>query len=376
MHGQKIEGISIISMETAVKILPRSILLIAVKNYRELVRQVNSIKRFDGWDCYIYPLLIEDWKWEDETEFIHQERIERKVLAQYRMNLKHRGISNEDDLLQKKKGEMTEEGKNIIPKMVFIVTNRCTLRCEGCLGRVPFFENPEDMDVHEVLEDMKVFLECIDECIAIEIAGGEPLLYPDLDILLDYLIPHKKVLEIRFTTNGTVVPKESVLNRMAHEKVYVGISDYGMIDRLAKVVYAFEKHNVHFTIYTEQKWIAPGDLNKRNKTQEVLKQEYEDCWDAFNCKVIVKGRLFVCPRYARLYMQNIHEFETDSIYLKDYMDLEQRRDAVYRLYLMEYAESCDYCDFGAPNHVYIEPGVQMNDSIYRSQYTLVKRTNF
>ena len=370
------KDIPIISICKGAETLKSCVLLITMKKYKPIIRQLNKMKEFEGWESYIYPLMKEGWLWESDKELLYSERILRYAIFQYGINLKRRNTENYEELMEIKRNELRTSRKFVIPKMVFIVTNRCTLRCAGCLGRVPNFVNPGDMDVNIVLRDMKLFLECVDECISVEIAGGEPLLYPHMDILLDYLIQQKKVLSIQITTNGTVIPNEKTLEYMSNEKVRVGVSDYGMLDRLAKVVYVFEKAGVHFEVYSDQQWREPGDLGKRNKSEELLMTEYENCWDAFNCKVIVNGRLFVCPRYARAYMQNVQNFEKDSVSIIDLNDLEERRKAIYDLYMLDYAESCDYCDYASPDYKVIKPGEQIDHQFYQSQYTIVKRKNF
>ncbi len=375
-RGTTYRGIEIISVKDATDVLEPCVLLIAIGSYKAILRQINQIQKFDGWDCYIYPLILEGWVWKSDDELKYHERINRYAILQYNKSLKLKNAENRKELIKEKRRDIQNSNSYIIPKMVFIVTNRCTLKCAGCLGRVPDFKNPQDMAAEDVLKDMEMFLECIDECITVELAGGEPLLYPHLDILLDYLIRQKKVLGIGLTTNGTVIPEEKVLKYLANDKVWVGISDYGMLDRLAQVVYTFEKNRIHFEIYSDMCWTDPGNLDKRNKTKEVLSYEYDNCWDAYNCKVIVGGRLFACPRYARLYMQHVHDFDKDSVCLSEITDVAKRRKAIYDLYMLDYAESCDYCDFGAAERKMIKPGEQISNQFYQSQYTLVKRKNF
>lgn len=375
-HGTNYKGVKVISMENGLEEFKPCALLIAVKSYWGVLEQLNRRQEFDGWDCYIYPLVKAGWIWESDEDRQYHERISRYALLQYGVNLRLKNVQNREELIEAKKAELQTHSKHIVPKMGFIVTNRCTLRCAGCLGRVPYFKNPEDMPVDDVLQDMELFLECIDECITVEITGGEPLLYPHLDVLLKYLIQQDKVLGIALTTNGTVVPGEETLKYMANDKVWVGISDYGMLDKLAKLVYTFERKGVHFEIYSHMKWTDPGNIEKRNKTKELLREEYANCWDAFNCKVIVDGRLFVCPRYARLYMQNIHNFAKDSVSIRELTDLEERRKAIYSLYMLDYADSCDYCNFGSTERKMMKPGEQISSQFYQSQYTLVKRENF
>lgn len=371
-QGDLINGLEICAVDKIRNIYKKCIIIIAMKAYESVLRQVDNMPQFNGWKCCVYHIMNEGWCYSTVEELKYHKRINEKVITQYAMNIQHMNEREKVQLLDHKRQEL-RAGKHIIAKMVFIATNRCTLKCEGCLGRVPYFNDPKDIDINIILRDIDLFLQCIDECIAIEIAGGEPLLYPHLDVLLDYLIKSEKVLGVRLTTNGTVVPNETTLGYMAHEKVKVGISDYGMLDRLAQVVYSFEKHGVNFVFHSNMTWTDPGDLSKRNRSKEELKEQFENCWDAFNCKTIVNGRLFACARYARLYMQDIHNFEKDSIFLLEYENLEERRNAIFDLYMVDYANSCDYCNFGTKDCKTIPAGLQMSTSFYRSAYTLVKR---
>lgn len=55
--GTLYKGIEIIAIKDAVSVLEPCALIIAVKSYKEILRQINQIHEFDGWDCYIYPLM-------------------------------------------------------------------------------------------------------------------------------------------------------------------------------------------------------------------------------------------------------------------------------------------------------------------------------
>ncbi len=79
---------------------------------------------------------------------------------------------------------------------------RCNLRCKGC-GKIA--QPKEILDKHLSVE------ECVgasDECGApvVTIAGGEPLLHPDIAIIVDKLIKRKRFVYL--CTNGLLVKKK------------------------------------------------------------------------------------------------------------------------------------------------------------------------
>ena len=69
------------------------------------------------------------------------------------------------------------EKKLIIPKIVFLATTRCTLKCKGCVGLIPDFDSPEDFEFEVIRRDIDKTVESADMIIAAEIGGGEPFLY-------------------------------------------------------------------------------------------------------------------------------------------------------------------------------------------------------
>lgn len=234
-----------------------------------------------------------------------------------------------------------------------------------------YYNEPYDLGIEELMSEMNEFFDLVDELMEISIVGGEPFLYEDLDKLIQYLISNEKINSIRFTTNGTVVPKESVLNLMSHKKIFVQVSDYGNVRLLANFVSTLDKYNICSEVVCDEKWIDCGNVIKRKRAEQELRQMYLSCGSAKMCKTLFKGKIFDCPRAAHLhdlgYADDIEYLDVKTASKKDILDF----------WLKDMSTACDYCDLAVKEPKYIEPAIQMNGShMVRSDYTVIARKNY
>lgn len=85
-------------------------------------------------------------------------------------------------------------------KYPFIVgidlTNKCNLKCEYCELKL---RKQKEMSTKEIL---KLIDSISGDCCYIHLAGGEPLLRKDIDVIIDY-ISRKEVMYLSLVTNGT-----------------------------------------------------------------------------------------------------------------------------------------------------------------------------
>ena len=104
------------------------------------------------------------------------------------------------------------EGKYIGIPSVFIRTSTCNLRCEWANGDGTYTKcdtpysshNPEInvMPIEDILAEVLKY-----QCEHVVISGGEPLLQPNIDLLVDELVKKKKLVTIE--TNGTLYRKDN-----------------------------------------------------------------------------------------------------------------------------------------------------------------------
>src|SRR3972149_9474852 len=84
-------------------------------------------------------------------------------------------------------------------------TTYCQLACPGCYRGL---DQPSPPRIHENIEKLKKDIDTLVKIRKIEtlsVAGGEPLLYPQLDKLIKYA--HKRNLKVKIVTNGWALTK-------------------------------------------------------------------------------------------------------------------------------------------------------------------------
>ena len=264
----------------------------------------------------------------------------------------------------------------IIPKIILILSNKCTLACKKCSMLIPYFQTSWEISCKEAIRNVDVFLSGVDEILNLNVIGGEPFLYKNLSIIVKHLISSKKVKHIAVFTNGTLLPNEETIQVLQNEKVEVVLSDYGNIVQMARFVNCIEQNNISLIIRSDNYWLDFGDTSNRGKNEYVLKKHFSNCMFSGNCKALLGNRLFICERAARLYALNIgYNSKRDFVILSENESNEEVRCAIRQIYSADVADACNYCDAGIANVNKIIAGEQINDNFTVSKYTIVPREN-
>src|SRR3989344_4447707 len=105
-------------------------------------------------------------------------------------------------------------------------TTYCQLSCPGCYRGLA---SPNPLRIHQPLHKIKreiINLIKIRNIKILAIAGGEPLLYPDLDNMVTYA--NKQGLQVRLLTNGVALTKDRLtkLKKLGVTEVVIHISEY------------------------------------------------------------------------------------------------------------------------------------------------------
>jgi uncharacterized radical SAM superfamily Fe-S cluster-containing enzyme len=106
----------------------------------------------------------------------------------------------------------------IVPKVIFILSNKCSLTCEHCSMLMPKFKIPWEIGVNEAIFFIDNFLRGTDEVLHFNLVGGEPFLYKDLPAILEHLNKNDKIKHVSLFTNGTILPNENVLKALKSNK--------------------------------------------------------------------------------------------------------------------------------------------------------------
>lgn len=121
-----------------------------------------------------------------------------------------------------------EDGLFLLPQIDLTITSACTLKCRDCLQQIPLIKNKKSLSFQDITESLKNTFRYIDYCKEFHIIGGEPLLHPQLPQIVEYIgtFYNQNVETIVIVTNGTLLPKEELLDALNRYHVRVEISDY------------------------------------------------------------------------------------------------------------------------------------------------------
>ena len=356
------------SPEILFKINPlNTIMLITTKFYKEIVKQCNFIDNISGMKCFSYVKI--NW---------NEDLFDRSMSGLIKL-MKKKGLSkevSESTLHKYKKKREKKQDYLVIPKINLIVTDKCTLKCDKCRALMPDMCNPKDENLDQVIEEMNVILDAVDDIIDFEPIGGEPFLYKYLPEVLEYACSVDKINTVVISTNGTIIPNERLLIALRNKKVFVNISDYGYICSLSKLVKCFEDNGVLFEVESNQTWFDVGDVAYRNRDEEQLVDEFENCYCQYLVKYVWNKKIWVCPRAPRLESLGITTSERDYCVLSKLDNVEMTRKKILDLYKRTYANACNYCDQGNLNIKYVRAGEQRNRLDKKSEYTLMKRSEY
>lgn len=242
-----------------------------------------------------------------------------------------------------------------LPRLVVVLGTKCSLRCRECNNLMPMFKPQKDLDKMEILTSLKTVLDKVHTVIVCELIGGEPFLSENLSDVIGLLVQSKNVMRIEITTNGTVLPKASLIPLLQNLKIKVRISDYGELGDKNKMIDFFMKNKINYCVLRLGQWTSPGGIEKRNRSKERLKSCYAGCTSGYYCKTLFGRKLFSCARSASLSALG---------YMKEEEFLEINADlsasAMKEFLLKDYSEACDYCDVSDENAKFVKPAEQMD----------------
>lgn len=250
-----------------------------------------------------------------------------------------------------------------------VLTTRCTLNCQGCGALMEYYKKPEHIAVGRVIQSLRVLIETCDHIKRIHLLGGEPLCYPWLYEVLEFLLDQDKVYQVGITTNGTLLLRdERVKTILRNPKFEVDISFYGndVSIRASELVQQLKDNDIKYKLNNKGRgWIDFGGFENRKRPETELKKQFTKCLFKW-CRVVYNGKLYRCSRSAHGTNLNLIPVKED-----DYIELlpptQNLRKRLWR-YLygpVQYIEACKFCDvvqYDPPRLWHIQAGVQSHSS--------------
>lgn len=234
------------------------------------------------------------------------------------------------------------------------LTERCTLKCKDCAhGCFAVDAQSEDLSLEMAKKSADSFFSKVDIVREFVLIGGEPLLYQELSEIINYIGERyrDKISIFSIVTNGTIIPKQEVLELCKKYNVLVRISDYSetlkwIKERNMQLIDKLEQNEVSFILEEKvSQWMDYGfQTTDRKGNEDELIQVFDECQTP--CREIRGSKYYYCVM-ARTVSENLG-FEVGQF---DYLDLDSLNDD-YKKIFMEfeygysdkgYLDMCNHC---------------------------------
>lgn len=252
----------------------------------------------------------------------------------------------------------------VVPSAGVLVSNKCTLTCVGCNHLRDHYVASDHVDISaaQILADLEKFVSAVDLVNKVVLVGGESMLHPEIEAILEGIMTLPRVGVVHVITNGTVIPKsERVFDLLTSPRVIVEISGYGehipvkFQRNVDKFIGRLQARGIHHRYTQTLQWFDFGGFEPRGYSEAELERVYDTC--CFVSNDIFDGRLFKCSRsaYGTL-IGKVPDYPGDYVDIRNLPVPEVRRQVAAFLE-MKWAQVCNHCN-GASTHV-IEAGQQV-----------------
>lgn len=134
-------------------------------------------------------------------------------------------------------------------------TTVCNLNCEACLNFTGYNKHQKHRDLDEVKRTLRTYFQAVDYVRLFSYTGGEPLLYPYTDELLEYIGSEfsKQIDFLGVSTNCTIIPEDSTCEILYKYGFHVFLDDYSQYveksrELLPRIIKKLEKFHVPYDV--------------------------------------------------------------------------------------------------------------------------------
>jgi organic radical activating enzyme len=229
--------------------------------------------------------------------------------------------------------------KVIIRSLSVQMTTVCNLNCKGCLSFTAYNRNKMHFPLDAMKNEIDLLFNHVDYVNLFHVTGGEPLLYPHLIPLLDYIGEkyRDKIFWLGTTINGTIIPSQPILDAFKRNNVKVYLDDYRENVELNRknidmVEQKLKENDIYYVIQKHGQWMDLDCSCERNTemSEEELSDKFDLCFVGY--KSLHDGRLYMCDFADFARVAGLHAGEPE-----DYIDLEH---SIEKKELMEFIMDC------------------------------------
>jgi organic radical activating enzyme len=181
-----------------------------------------------------------------------------------------------------------------------LVTEKCSLNCSHCNMFMPHYEFPIHRELDTIISDIDSYFKIVDYVSVFHLVGGEPFLYPNIENVIKHLLENyiTKIDKLIITTNGTILPKDSIIQLLKDNDVILSVSDYSdkldhIKKKVVKVLDSYKENNINHYVRNQIEWYDFGDLRvKKNLPTDKLIKHFDSCTAPF--RGLNDGKFYYC----------------------------------------------------------------------------------
>lgn len=236
-----------------------------------------------------------------------------------------------------------------------LVTEKCNLACSFCNMFIPHYELPKHRDTQTILNDIDLYFNLVDYVSIFHLVGGEPFLHPNIRDIIEYILEKysDKIDKFIITTNGTVLPKEKILEVLKNNNVILSVSNYSnklekLKTKVEKVVKTYKENNINHYVRNNIEWYDFGDLRiKNNMTEEEFINHFDSCTAPF--RGLNDGKFYYCHLNTSAVLTKLFPLnDNDYVNLSDVSaeDLIKFDLGFTELGYITFCDNCNGCNTG------------------------------
>lgn len=254
--------------------------------------------------------------------------------------------------------------KLLVSSTCYIPSTVCNLNCKACLNFTPHISKHTIIPYDKACEDIDILFSSFDYTDRFQISGGEPLIYPKLSELIEYIgVKYRQKIGIYETVlNGTVVPSIEVCEKAKKYNMTFILDNYvenipSSMNKRNEIIAQINKFGVKMEDNSVEEWFDLG-VNKEKiseKSEQELQEFFDMCNNPWHC--YDNGYFYTC-NFARFAEKAgiADSTENNSFSIKDLQEDKKRELLEFLLNYNEkgYIDFCKRCDGWAdinPNRI-------------------------
>lgn len=225
------------------------------------------------------------------------------------------------------------------------ITTKCSLNCEECNNLIQYYQSPKNFDTKQLISDIKRICGVSRRIKTLRILGGEPLVHPDLSIVLEELKKIDKIEHIEVVTNGTLLFDDKCARLLKSKKFSVDISNYGEHSRkYAELIRQLDRKRISYHTQEKQKaWKALSSCRCRERSSMELQQVFAACTE--DCHSLLDGELHLCARSSHgTDLGLFQKCRGEYVCVRKAYEKRRLKEQIYDLLNRKQITACNYCD--------------------------------